>query len=413
MELQKKNKANLALGLSAAGFLGTLWLPGGFTAGLVHHGFLAATIGGLADWFAVTAIFRKPLGIAYRTDILRRNRKRIMDALVEFTSEDLLSTRNIMQVVRDQDLSALLVDYLEQRGGRERVHQVIESVMLRGAAEMDTHLIAAQLVSALRDGLRSVPFAQLMSELLSMLAEEQHSRRILHSLLVILQQILETPNFQQILLEHVHHLRVNYERDSAGRAFVLSMLDLSDERLLAIFNEKLREQLAELLKGGSQSYASMKAGLETLLRSLGQETRLQEMLQQWQNRQLGQMDLEPFLVRWLEVNFRGENPFWLAAVHEFVDRKLDGFIASQAWQRHFDEFLKNLMESELEEHHNLIPGLIRERLAEFSDDDLVTFIEDKVQDDLQMIRINGAIVGSLVGMGLYILIALAERMWGL
>ena len=413
MELQKKNKANLALGLSAAGFLGTFWLPGGFTAGLVHHGFLAATIGGLADWFAVTAIFRKPLGIAYRTDILRRNRKRIMDALVEFTSEDLLSTKNIMQVVREQDLSALLVDYLEQRGGRERVHQVIEGVMLRGAAEMDTHLIAAQLVSALRDGLRSVPFAQLMSELLSMLAEEQHSRRILHSLLVILQQILETPNFQQILLEHVHHLRVNYERDSAGRAFVLSMLDLSDERLLAIFNEKLREQLAELLKGGSQSYASMKAGLETLLRSLGQETRLQEMLQQWQNKQLGQMDLEPFLVRWLEVNFRGENPFWLAAVHEFVDRKLDGFITSQAWQRHFDEFLKNLMESELEEHHNLIPGLIRERLAEFSDDDLVTFIEDKVQDDLQMIRINGAIVGSLVGMGLYVLIALAERMWGL
>lgn len=410
--MQKKNKANLALGLSAAGFLGTFWLPGGFTAGLVHHGFLAATIGGLADWFAVTAIFRKPLGIAYRTDILRRNRKRIMDALVEFTSEDLLSTQNIMQVVREQDLSALLVDYLEQRGGRERVHQVIESVMLRGAAEMDTHLIAAQLVSALRDGLRSVPFAQLMSELLSMLAEEQHSRRILHGLLVILQQILETPNFQQILLEHVHHLRVNYERDSAGRAFVLSMLDLSDERLLAIFNEKLREQLAELLKGGSQSYASMKAGLETLLRSLGQETRLQEMLQQWQNKQLGQMDLEPFLVRWLEVNFRGENPFWLAAVHEFVDRKLDGFITSQAWQRHFDEFLKNLMESELEEHHNLIPGLIRERLAEFSDDDLVTFIEDKVQDDLQMIRINGAIVGSLVGMGLYVLIALAERMWG-
>lgn len=412
MELQKKNKANLALGLSAAGFLGTFWLPGGFTAGLVHHGFLAATIGGLADWFAVTAIFRKPLGIAYRTDILRRNRKRIMDALVEFTSEDLLSTQNIMQVVREQDLSALLVDYLEQRGGRERVHQVIEGVMLRGAAEMDTHLIAAQLVSALRDGLRSVPFAQLMSELLSMLAEEQHSRRILHSLLVILQQILETPIFQQILLEHVHNLRVTYERDSAGRALVLSMLDLSDERLLAIFNEKLREQLAELLKGGSQSYASMKAGLETLLRSLGQETRLQEMLQQWQNKQLGQMDLEPFLVRWLEVNFRGENPFWLAAVHEFVDRKLDGFITSQAWQRHFDEFLKNLMESELEEHHNLIPGLIRERLAEFSDDDLVTFIEDKVQDDLQMIRINGAIVGSLVGMGLYVLIALAERMWG-
>lgn len=411
--MQKKNKANLALGLSVAGFLGTLWLPGGFTAGLLHHGFLAAAIGGLADWFAVTAIFRKPLGIAYRTDILRRNRERIMDALVDFTSKDLLSTRNVMQVVREQDMSALLVDYLEQRGGRERVHQVAEDVMLRGAAEMDTQMVAAQLAPALREGLRSVPFAQLMSELLSLLAEERYSRRVLHSLLTVVQQVLEAPNFQQVLLEHMHRLRVAYERDSAGRAFVLSMLDLSDERLLAIFNEKLREQLADLLRGESRAYAGMKAGLETLLRSLGQEPRLQDMLQQWQGRLVSRLELEPFLVRWLDANFKGENPFWLAGIHEFVDSKLDSFIASRAWQRRFDGFLKDFMESELEEHHSLIPGLIRERLAEFSDDDLVAFIEDKAQDDLQMIRINGAIVGSLVGMGLYVLIALAERMWGL
>ena len=36
-----------------------------------------------------------------------------------------------------------------------------------------------------------------------------------------------------------------------------------------------------------------------------------------------------------------------------------------------------------------------------------------VQDDLQMIRINGSIVGSLVGMALYVLVWAAERMWGL
>ena len=48
--MQKKNKANLALGISAAGFVGTLAAGGsGFAAGLFHHGFLAATIGGLAD----------------------------------------------------------------------------------------------------------------------------------------------------------------------------------------------------------------------------------------------------------------------------------------------------------------------------------------------------------------------------
>ena len=70
------------------------------------------------------------------------------------------------------------------------------------------------------------------------------------------------------------------------------------------------------------------------------------------------------------------------------------------------------MRTELVKHHDLIPGLIREHLNGLSDDELVTFMEDKVQDDLQMIRINGSVVGALVGMGLYVLIALAERVWG-
>ena len=413
MELQKKNKANLALGLSAVGFLGTLGLPGGFAAGLLHHGFLAATIGGLADWFAVTAIFRKPLGIAYRTDILRRNRARIMDALVDFTSEDLLSTENIMQVLREQDMSRLLAGYLEHRGGRERVHQVAAEVMLRGVAKMDMRLVAAQLIPALREGLRVMPLAQLLSTVLVQLSEERYSRHVLRSVLVVLQQVLEAPGFQQILLEHVHALRVAYEGDSAGRAFVLGMLDLSDERLLSIINEKIREQLAGLLQGENEAYARLKAGMETLLRSLGQDGRLQEMLQEWQAQQVEKMELEPLLVRWLEANFKGDNPFWLAGLHGFIDSKIDEFLTSKAWQRRFDKFMKDLFEGELTRHHNLIPGLIRERLAEFSDDDLVVFIEDRVQDDLQMIRINGAIVGSLVGMSLYALIALAERMWGL
>ena len=99
--MQKKNKANLALGISAAGALGTFAAGGsGFAMGLFHHGFLAATIGGLADWFAVTALFHKPLGISYRTDVLRRNRQRLMDAIVTFAREDLLSTQNIMSVSR-------------------------------------------------------------------------------------------------------------------------------------------------------------------------------------------------------------------------------------------------------------------------------------------------------------------------
>ena len=411
--MQKKNKANLALGLSAAGFLGTLGVQGGFGAGLLHHGFLAATIGGLADWFAVTAIFRRPLGIAYRTDILRRNRPRIMEAIVRFASEDLLSTENIMKVIREQDTAALMVDYIQHRGGRERVREVASQVLLRGINALDTDRVARELAPSIRDGLQSLPLENILMDLVRLLAEEKHSRGILHSMLTIGQEVLAAPAFQQVMLSHISLLRKEYEGDSAGRAFVLELMDLSDEKMLAILNEKMQSQLQELLSGQTQSYASLKAGLETMLMNFSRDESLHKLLKEWKDNLVGKLELEPLLSRWLEANVKGDAPFWLPGLRSFVDSNLDSFVNSAEMQQRFDAKLKDFMEAELAKHHRLIPGIIRERLEEFSDDELVEFVEDKVQDDLQMIRINGAIVGALVGMGLYILVTLAERMWGL
>ena len=411
--MQKKNKANLALGLSAAGFLGTLGVQGGFGAGLLHHGFLAATIGGLADWFAVTAIFRRPLGIAYRTDILRRNRPRIMEAIVRFASEDLLSTENIMKVIREQDTAALMVDYIQHRGGRERVREVASQVLLRGINALDTDRVARELAPSIRDGLQSLPLENILMDLVRLLAEEKHSRGILHSMLTIGQEVLAAPAFQQVMLSHISLLRKEYEGDSAGRAFVLELMDLSDEKMLAILNEKMQSQLQELLSGQTQSYASLKAGLETMLMNFSRDESLHKLLKEWKDNLVGKLELEPLLSRWLEANVKGEEPFWLPGLRSFVDSNLDNFVNSAEMQQRFDAKLKDFLEAELAKHHRLIPGIIRERLEEFSDEELVEFVEDKVQDDLQMIRINGAIVGALVGMGLYILVTLAERMWGL
>ena len=411
--MQKKNKANLALGLSAAGFLGTLGIQGGFAAGLLYHGFLAATIGGLADWFAVTAIFRRPLGIAYRTDILRRNRPRIMEAIVKYASEDLLSTENIMEVLRKQDTAALMVDYLEHRGGRKRIREVACEVLLRGVNALDTARIAREIAPSIREGLKSLALEDVLMDLVRMLSEEKHSRSLLYSFLTIGHEVISAPVFQQVMLSHISLLRKEYEGDSAGRALVLEMMDLSDEKILAILNEKLQKQLQELLEGQTQSYASLKAGFETMLRNFSEDESLHSLLKDWKDNLVGRLELESLLERWLEANVKGEAPFWLPGFQSFVDSNVDSFVHSEQLQHNFDKKLKDFLEEELTKHHSLIPGIIRERLAEFSDDELVEFVEERVQDDLQMIRINGAVVGSLVGMGLYILVTLAERMWGL
>ena len=404
--MQKKSKANLALAISAAGFLGTL-PAGGFFGGLWHHGFLAATSGGLADWFAVTAIFKKPLGISYRTDILRRNRQRIMDALVTFASDDLLSVENIMQVVEDQDTAKLFVDYLEHRGGHERLRDVAHDVVLKAVNTIDTERIAGELAPVFAESLRGVPLERALQDVVRLLADERHSRPVLQTLFQIVGRVLESPVFQDLLIENITVLRKAYERDSFGRAFLLSSLGLTDERMAELIRTRLVAKVSELETSDTEAYAAVKAGFEMMLLSLAQDASLADARAVWKNDLLQSLDLRPTLVLWMERNIKGAHPFWVDALDRFVDKKISAFESSKPWQRRFDAFVKTFLKDELTKHHDAIPGLVRERLNEFTDDKLVEFVEDKVQ----MIRINGAVVGSLVGMGLFLLVQLAERMW--
>ena len=88
---------------------------------------------------------------------------------------------------------------------------------------------------------------------------------------------------------------------------------------------------------------------------------------------------------------------------------LEQFLANTAWQQQADVWLKKWLADELGKHHDIITHMIEERLGQLSDKELVEFTEAKVADDLQMIRINGSVVGSLVGMGLYAIVYLAGQ----
>ena len=74
--------------------------------------------------------------------------------------------------------------------------------------------------------------------------------------------------------------------------------------------------------------------------------------------------------------------------------------------------LKDWLEAELKGHQDVIVGMIEERLGRLSDEELVEFAEEKVADDLQMIRINGSVVGAIAGMALYAIIYAAGQVLG-
>src|SRR4051794_35874729 len=102
--LNQKNKsqhlATISLAVMGTGFLATIPIQHSFWGMILQAGFEAGLVGGLADWFAVTALFRHPLGIPIpHTALLPKNRKRIIAGIISMLENDWLTKESIRKKI--------------------------------------------------------------------------------------------------------------------------------------------------------------------------------------------------------------------------------------------------------------------------------------------------------------------------
>lgn len=459
--MDNKTKATATLAASAVLAAGTLpslsplinlvtTTTGQFFLGLLNHGFVAATIGGLADWFAVTALFRKPLGISYRTEILKRNRGRITDAIIEFVSRDLLNKENIMETIRDENTAQMLIEFFEKYNGRDKVKDLSYDILNELFAQTDSKSIADSITPILENEIKNFKAGKIADAAVKVITRDKHSRKILSALLTTGKNILQSRHMQDAIYKKIVDLREAYEGDSAGRALVLSSMNLTDEKILSILNENVEKKINDTLKvlnakGMVENEAAemadslidaFKRFIKTAAADVDEENfqaNIRKILKE-------KVNAAQYIQDWIDVNVRGEtdpvilekirrqaaaNPnisriielesheqVWYPILNNLIDEKIDEFIKSPVLQYKFDKLVKNFIAQMLEEYHDAIPSMIRERLDQFTDDELTKFVEGKVSDDLQMIRINGSVCGAVVGMLLYIVAQILEKFFG-
>ncbi len=442
--MQNKLKATTALLISAAGAALTtpaitpFTTTSTFTLGLLNHGFLAATIGGLADWFAVTALFRKPLGfISYRTEILKRNRPRIMEAIVDFVSNDLLSAKNIINNIKSENTANLLIAYFEQNDGRAKIKTLVNNLMFEISTTADTKTIAKSIAPIIKSEAQNIDAKQIVDSFVDVLSKDEHSRKILSILFEALKDIFKSEIIQASMRLKIAALRREYEADSAGRALVLNAMNLTDEKILTIINENIEKRIIGTINtlqsdgvvdpNSLSTAANLTMYFANFLKSATSDENTQKFFGDFKTVLAHNFDFADYVKNWLDNYLKGENflknqqkidkaaensshiiklekvhTAWQDGIDTIIDSKIDGFIKSPVLQDKFDRFIKNLLESLINDYHDAIPDLIRDKLNSLSDEDLTTFVEGKVSDDLQMIRINGSICGGVVGLLLYL-----------
>ncbi len=358
----------------------------------------AAMVGALADWFAVTALFRHPLGIPIpHTAIIPKRKDQIGASLGEFVQENFLTEDLLNERLRNARIGARLGEWLSHPANALRASAAAGDV-LRGALEVvDDRAIAGSIESMVERRIRATPVAPLIAKAIDVAVENGHHQRLLDATMSGLKNFLddnrttfrerlqhESPwwvpeNIDDRIFDKIFS-GVHRFLDDVGRDHQHDVRRSIDQRV-ASFAQRLRDD-PELIAKGEElkdellAHPDVRAWIASLWGEIKQS--------------LEQASIDP------DSELRRRMTFSLSQLGQrlkddaALQAKIDGWVASAG------SYLVSNYRGE-------VSTMISSTVERWDAESTSRRLELQVGRDLQFIRINGTVVGGLAGVVIHLL----------
>jgi uncharacterized membrane-anchored protein YjiN (DUF445 family) len=396
-ELRKMRRIATAL----LGVMALLFIAGIQLERNVHHhwAFLVAfaeagMVGGLADWFAVTALFRHPLGIPIpHTAIIPTNKERLGRTLAGFLRSNFLRTGIVARKVRTMDVAGAMGRFLSQpSGGEGRMRMGASRLMGDIIAALDDERLGGIAKSAVRKQLEKLDVAPLLGQLLGAMMKERRHLPLMDSVIGWAAKTLEAnePILRQMVEE---------------RAGTIMRWTGLDDRLANAIGTGLEKMLADMAADPDHPLrAKGEEGLQKLVRDLKSDKELQAKVANWKAELLA----NPAMNKWIEGLWdQGRTALLKAARNpdaamsgSFGDAltKLGSTLQDDAGlKRQINRFARRAIVGTTENYGDSIVSLVSDTIGGWDASTITDRVENAVGSDLQFIRINGTLVGGLAG----------------
>lgn len=412
MKATNKHKATITLGLVSLGFAVSHLFSHTFVGGVIASGCGAAMVGGLADWFAVSALFRRPLGIPFRTEIIPRNRERISQAIIDMVEQELLTKENIRDTLNHYDLSTLLVDYLGRYGGKNHLKEFAAKIGADVLEKINPAKVGEFLAGLIKDHAGKIPLSPVLAQALAWSVRNGYLDKLVDFVIAELALFIRQPQVKGLLTDFLGEARLAYEKDMHRRRLagqILERLGVTTTGLAGLLQQKIGDFLAELDDPEHPLRKLLRQKVNEFLDLLAVDPATQAGFEAWKDRFIaGRADLAAFLSGMVEALLAAaSDEKGRALFHKWIGVQVDSLVKSfkhnNTQQQVLAEIVRKGLMDLVETHHSQIGTIVRERLSQLSTPALVEFIEGRVGNDLQMIRINGSVVGGLAGIVIFLL----------
>lgn len=406
MKKNVKHTATISLAIMGAGFAAMFpfdHLPFGF---ILQSGFEAGLVGGLADWFAVTALFRHPLGIPIpHTALLPRNREKVTNALVRAIQTNLLHKESIIGKMKEARIVERLTARALEELARDEAGVKIASVLAKAAEAVPRDSAANALADMAREAISGADVRKLLDRIGKSAADRRLAEPLLDYALEQGTSFAASDELRRrmgaLALQSLDRLRLGGLMGFAMNAFAGFM---NEDKLGGMLQEFLIGFLYEMRHDGNPYRETALRAIRDAMRGLGENERLAaeaERLKASLSAPADGMDdpvaafarktIDALLGKLSEPRFCEETivPFLRSALTHVTERT--GAVQTA------EEWVRRQAAVWIENNHDAIGRLVKENADKLGDAELIAMMEEHVGKDLQWIRVNGAVCGFAIG----------------
>lgn len=353
---------SMALCLFSYMYMETFW------GKLLFHMALAAGIAGLADWYAVRSLFHKPLGIGFHTDIIKNSRVKMMAAARNMLMEQIFTVPALYRLCKLHPPLMVCRQWIQENqelctAWLARCIQVVLEHMdleasIHGKGDVDLIEFAGPAVTGTLEDIKEDPFWDAVT---------REAGRLYH-----------LPVMENMLNRLFEEAVAYYGEGSTGRKMAGKLLLSKKEELLKRGEERFLQ---------SQIIASLvEQAWSVWLQSLTGEKRQQL------NYRLNQL-----FMKWVQNAVREETERDDAA-QKIAAALIDWILAfSGNRERMLERSFSYWLIRKIPDIHQLMDRTVMQWMERYSGQEISDFMEQSLYRDLQIIRVNGTLIGAVLG----------------
>lgn len=379
----------------------------------------AGVVGGLADWYAITVLFRNPFGrlpipkfLRDHTEIIPRNKARIAESMGRFVQENFLSPQIVQRSLASTDLSLAAGRWLANPQNNAQVTQVIQQTVPKVFEFVGQEQIAGFIQSNSVQWVKNTQINTLASEMLRAVLENDFHQDVLQRGLDVVHAWMTSHPEQTRELTRTLFKEMGVWRLAKGASWIgidvqQRSIDSVIQRVEAMLADpdhpwrlKIEETAQELMQqlADSESMASQRLNetKDALLDSpqvLSFISGAVVILCDAIKADLQKSDSGIAENLRVAIQQVGENIISNTSVRELLNKRLSGIAVDLS-----DQYSEKVIR------------FISERIHEWDSTEMIDKIENEVGGDLHMIRVNGVVVGACIGLILGIIRAAVEHL---